>query len=293
MKALEAGKINAVGYKFIEKCINTIEERGLEEEGLYRRPGVLAKASKLFKESGDKSVVDGLDFTDDIEFDTKTLASAVKGYFAKYLGEPVMTHALHHKFIETAKINDLERKTQAIKELIYQLPKGNIDLLSMLIAHLKNVADMCNYNLMKASNLGVCFGPTLMRPEHETVASIVDIRYQNIIVEFLILNVEEIFPGAKACRPYPRPKGMKQEGETFTQSDSYVVKRRPPPAAPSKRISAVDFMKRSQETRSHSNTVSTSSTSNSSSSFGRQANSSNLMTSQKYDRSATMPGVLT
>jgi Rho GTPase-activating protein 10 len=52
MCIIAAGKINAVGYKFIEKCINTIEERGLEEEGLYRRPGVLAKASKLFKESG-------------------------------------------------------------------------------------------------------------------------------------------------------------------------------------------------------------------------------------------------
>ena len=45
---------------------------------------------------------------------------------------------------------------------------------------------MSSKNLMKASSLGVCFGPTLMRPEHETVASIVDIRYQNIIVETLI-----------------------------------------------------------------------------------------------------------
>lgn len=51
---------------------------------------------------------------------------------------------------------------------------------------------MSSKNLMKASNLGVCFGPTLMRPEHETVASIVDIRYQNIIAGFLILHVEEV-----------------------------------------------------------------------------------------------------
>lgn len=55
-----------------------------------------------------------------------------------------------------------------------------------------SVADKADKNLMKASNLGVCFGPTLMRPEHETVASIVDIRYQNIIVEYLILHVEEV-----------------------------------------------------------------------------------------------------
>ena len=56
-----------------------------------------------------------------------------------------------------------------------------------------SISDLSDKNLMKASNLGVCFGPTLMRPEHETVASIfVDIRYQNIIVEFLIQNVEEV-----------------------------------------------------------------------------------------------------
>lgn len=51
---------------------------------------------------------------------------------------------------------------------------------------------MSHKNLMKASNLGVCFGPTLMRPELETVASIVDIRYQNIIVEFLIQHALDV-----------------------------------------------------------------------------------------------------
>ena len=39
---------------------------------------------------------------------------------------------------------------------------------------------------MQASNLGVVFGPTLIRPEVETVASIKDIKYQNIIVEIMI-----------------------------------------------------------------------------------------------------------
>ena len=45
---------------------------------------------------------------------------------------------------------------------------------------------------MKASNIGVCFGPTLMRPERESVATIVDIKYQNIIVEVMVDNVEEV-----------------------------------------------------------------------------------------------------
>ncbi len=57
---------------------------------------------------------------------------------------------------------------------------------------LHRVAAASDVNLMKASNIGVCFGPTLMRPERESVATIVDIKYQNIIVEVMVDNVEEV-----------------------------------------------------------------------------------------------------
>lgn len=39
---------------------------------------------------------------------------------------------------------------------------------------------------MSISNLGVCFGPTLLRAEEETVAAIMDIKFCNIIIEILI-----------------------------------------------------------------------------------------------------------
>lgn len=46
---------------------------------------------------------------------------------------------------------------------------------------------------MTVSNLGVCFGPTLLRPEEETVASILDLKFYNIVVEILIDNYQRIF----------------------------------------------------------------------------------------------------
>lgn len=46
---------------------------------------------------------------------------------------------------------------------------------------------------MTVSNLGVCFGPTLLRPEEETVASILDLKFYNIVVEILIENYQRIF----------------------------------------------------------------------------------------------------
>lgn len=46
---------------------------------------------------------------------------------------------------------------------------------------------------MTPVNLGVCFGPSLLRPEVETVSSIYDIKFRNAIVELLITHYEKMF----------------------------------------------------------------------------------------------------
>lgn len=46
---------------------------------------------------------------------------------------------------------------------------------------------------MSVSNLGVCFGPTLLRPEEETVAAILNIKFANLVVEVMITNYHQIF----------------------------------------------------------------------------------------------------
>lgn len=48
------------------------------------------------------------------------------------------------------------------------------------------------HNLMTVANLGVVFGPTLLRPQEETVAAIMDIKFQNIVVEILIEHHERV-----------------------------------------------------------------------------------------------------
>ena len=50
------------------------------------------------------------------------------------------------------------------------------------------VADNSDINMMTVSNLGVCFGPTLLRAEEESVAAIIDIKFGNVVVEILIEN---------------------------------------------------------------------------------------------------------
>lgn len=54
------------------------------------------------------------------------------------------------------------------------------------------VANNHKQNLMTVANLGVVFGPTLLRPQEETVAAIMDIKFQNIVIEILIENHEKV-----------------------------------------------------------------------------------------------------
>lgn len=53
-------------------------------------------------------------------------------------------------------------------------------------------------NLMTSENLGIVFGPTLMRaPELDAMTALNDIRYQRLVVESLITNEDVLFWGAR------------------------------------------------------------------------------------------------
>lgn len=62
----------------------------------------------------------------------------------------------------------------------------------MWVVIFPSVAAHSKQNLMTMANLGVVFGPTLMRPQEETVAAIMDLKFQNIVVEILIEHHEKV-----------------------------------------------------------------------------------------------------
>lgn len=63
-----------------------------------------------------------------------------------------------------------------------------------------SVAAHSKQNLMTVANLGVVFGPTLMRPQEETVAAIMDLKFQNIVVEILIEQHEKVTLKTGICQ---------------------------------------------------------------------------------------------
>lgn len=74
----------------------------MDEEGLYRKPGIISKATKLYKDAVEKGKLNSINLSNEEEWDTKTIASAVKGYLGKLLGEPLLTFPMHSQFIDCA-----------------------------------------------------------------------------------------------------------------------------------------------------------------------------------------------
>ena len=66
---------------------------------------------------------------------------------------------------------------------------------------------------MTPVNLGVCFGPSLLRPEVETVSSIYDIKFRNAIVELIIIHYEKMFKSKLEQQDIDEMVGTNENGE--------------------------------------------------------------------------------
>ena len=83
-----------------------------------------------------------------------------------------------------AELETYESRVSEVQSLVDALPEPNNRMLELLLRHLEKVSTNAKQNMMNISNLGVCFGPTLLRNEEETVAAIMDIKvqlYKNIL----------------------------------------------------------------------------------------------------------------
>ncbi|XP_039879796.1 rho GTPase-activating protein 10 isoform X3 [Simochromis diagramma] len=192
-------QLDDVGFSFVKNSISAIEKRGINDQGLYRVVGVSSKVQKLLSLMIDEKS-DEVDLSASEDWDVKTITSALKLYL-RSLPEPLMTYELYKEFISPAKGGSPESRIQAVHCLVHKLPERNRQVLGLLMKHLANVAAHSKQNLMTVANLGVVFGPTLMRPQEETVAAIMDLKFQNIVVEILIEHHEKIFTDAPESCP--------------------------------------------------------------------------------------------
>ena len=138
-------------------CIQEIENRGLNEVGLYRIPGNESETNdildKLTHAKGATPVL--------TKFEIPTITSVVKK-FLRSLKEPVIPLSLWQVFVDAATNPDTTDAEAAMYQAVSELPLPNRDTLAYLIVHLQTVADNSIFNKMDKDNLAVIMGPTIL-----------------------------------------------------------------------------------------------------------------------------------
>ncbi|XP_055365039.1 rho GTPase-activating protein 9 isoform X4 [Betta splendens] len=193
--------------RFVRLCTEAVERRGLDTDGIYRVSGNLAVIQKLrFLVNHERAVTtDGrymfpaelvqeekLNLDSSEWEDIHVITGALKLFFRE-LPEPLVPYGFFTDIVETVKMSDHMDKVDRLKCLVLGMPPPNHDTLQFMCQHLKRVLQHKDANRMSTQNIGIVFGPTLMRPEKENGNIAVNMVYQNQAVELILSEYDHIF----------------------------------------------------------------------------------------------------
>ncbi|KAI9923789.1 hypothetical protein ASPWEDRAFT_501109 [Aspergillus wentii DTO 134E9] len=174
----------------ITRCIQEVELRGMDMEGIYRKSGA-SSAIQTIREGFERSPQD-YDISDP-DLDIHAVTSALKQYFRK-LPTPLITYDVYELIIDTGDITSQQARVEALQRSLQELPRVHQDVLEFLVFHLKRVVEREKENLMTSQNIAVVFAPTIMRPE-SLAREMTDVQKKNEVLKFLVDNCQEVFMG--------------------------------------------------------------------------------------------------
>ncbi|CDH51060.1 signal transducer [Lichtheimia corymbifera JMRC:FSU:9682] len=232
---LENGNVPLV----VQKCIEAVETRGMDFEGIYRKSGAAGQMKLIQQafENGDESC----NLCDEDQWnDICAITSVLKQYF-RDLPNPLFTYEYHSKFMEAAQ-GAGDQQLGMFQKAIHSLPSENYNTLKYLMNHLDRIQQRHHENLMTTKNLAVIFGPTLMRHRDES-RDLVDMNHKINAIEYILRNASSLFidpspnqqnrssplPTSIRRNSLTAPPTRKQHRREFSTDD---ILRSIPPALP-------------------------------------------------------------
>ncbi|KJE93746.1 hypothetical protein CAOG_08784 [Capsaspora owczarzaki ATCC 30864] len=169
----------------VDSCIATIEDFGILQEGIFRLSGS-AVAIKEMRASFDRGL-DPLVNEEYCQQNIHAVAGVLKLYFRE-LPTPLFPFEFYEPLINIIRYTtDHKSRAVSLRELLKSLPKSNLLVLERLFDLLVQIAQQGELNKMKAHNLAIVFGPTLIRaPADNLAAMVADTGSQCQIVSMII-----------------------------------------------------------------------------------------------------------
>uniref|UniRef100_A0A8C2MTS8 Rho GTPase activating protein 9 n=1 Tax=Cricetulus griseus TaxID=10029 RepID=A0A8C2MTS8_CRIGR len=191
---------------FVRLCVEAVDKKGLDVDGIYRVSGNLAVVQKLrFLVDRGEAVVDlrawylrteieGKLDLDSAEWDDIHVVTGALKLFFRELPQPLVPTPLLPHFRDALELSEPDQCLSEMKKLVDLLPKPNRDTLQYILEHLCRVIAHSDENRMTAHNLGIVFGPTLFRPEQETSDMTAHVFYPGQLIQLMLNNFDSLFP---------------------------------------------------------------------------------------------------
>ncbi|KAI0005390.1 hypothetical protein BJV74DRAFT_804021 [Russula compacta] len=177
--------------KALRLCIDEIDKRGLDAEGIYRVSGRHANVQELqHKLERNERAFSFNSFTDDIY----SVASLLKLYLRE-LPEPLFRFPLQDRIHHSEdKADHAANDFVVLRSKIRRLPGVHRASLKALVEHLSRVASRAEKNKMDAKNLAIVFSPVIFGEDEIPQGDLLSVQpTKDSVMEDLIENAHTLF----------------------------------------------------------------------------------------------------
>jgi RhoGAP domain len=176
----------------VDQCVTYIRKRGMKLSGIFRVSPDQAELKRLRKSY--KSPTDVVDLAKKV-----TTAHSVAGLLKLWLQElpeSLVPFNLYEPFIElfsdeSAQV-DKDVRIDRCNAMLATVPQHRRVIVDFLFDFLHELSKSAKHNKMTPNNLGIVFGPNLIRPREHTQTTMMN-RTNVAVVEFLLENYKKIF----------------------------------------------------------------------------------------------------
>ncbi|KAG6449749.1 hypothetical protein O3G_MSEX006242 [Manduca sexta] len=170
----------------VRKCVNEIENRGMDSEGIYRVSG-FADEIEALKLAFDR---DG-EATDLSVYSNINVVAGTLKLYLRLLPVPLITYEVHPVLVQAIQAKTTEQQTIMLRECLDLLPPAHFNCLQYMVQHLHRVSLQAEVNKMSAHNLSTVFAPTLVA----TPPAITDLAFEIRALQVLIEYCPQIYYG--------------------------------------------------------------------------------------------------
>ncbi|CAO3661778.1 unnamed protein product [Rhizopus stolonifer] len=170
----------------VTRCIEQVELRGLNVEGIYRKSGTYQQVKDL-QDAFDGECRTTIRLTD---YDDISVITSVLKIYLRNLPSPLLSA----EFIFPLIVN-LQERINKTYHLLHTMSSEAYCTTKYLIQHLRRIHDNQAVNRMPSKNLAVVFGPTLMRFIGDIVIGNEENQMHEMIdtVDFIIMQSHVLF----------------------------------------------------------------------------------------------------